>query len=63
VGKRCYGSSDEPIPKDFWFNNDFEWFSMLRGDAHSQSKTSTFQGDRYLSLMTSRVAVERLKDK
>jgi hypothetical protein len=55
-GKRQNYGVHEPIPKDFWFNNDFEWFSMLRWDAHSQSKTSTFQGDRYLSLMTSRVA-------
>jgi hypothetical protein len=62
-GKKQNYGVHEPIPKEFWFNNDFEWFSTLRGDAHSQSKTSTFQGDRYLSLMTSRVAVESLKGK
>jgi hypothetical protein len=60
-GKRENYGVHEPIPKEFWFNNDFEWFSMLRGDARSQSRKSAFQGDRYLSLMTSRAAVESLK--
>jgi hypothetical protein len=62
-GKRQNYGVHEPIPKEFCFNNNFEWFSMLRGDANSQSKTSTFQGNRFLSLMTSRVAVESFKDK
>ena len=60
-GKRQNYGVYEPIAKEFWFENDFEWFSLLRGDGHSQSKKSTFQGDRYLSLMTSRAAVESLK--
>ena len=57
-GKKEMHRVYEPIPKEFWFKNRIDWFSLLRGDAHSESSTRS-HSDRYLSLMTSRAALEK----
>ena len=59
-GKRTQQSVFEPIPREYWFDHRFDWFSLLRNDANSESSKYAFSGDRYLSLMTSRSAVEVL---
>jgi hypothetical protein len=59
-GKRENWAVHQPIPRDYWYQNRIDWFSLLKGDAKSESSTHTFQGDHYLSLMTSKAAVEAL---
>lgn len=59
-GKRENWDVHQPIPRDYWYHNRIDWFSLLKGDAKSESSTQTFQGGRYLSLMTSKAAVEAL---
>jgi hypothetical protein len=51
----------EPIPREFWYENRIDWFSLLRGSAVTESSKHTFNGGRYLELMTSRAAVKKLR--
>ena len=53
----------EPIAKEFWRDNNIEWFSLLNADDHTEpiGRVDT-RGPvhRYSSLMTSRADAERL---
>src|ERR1700730_8191400 len=53
-GKRENWGVHQLIPRDYWYQNRIDWFSLLKGDAKSESSTQSFQGDHYLSLMTSK---------
>jgi hypothetical protein len=57
-GKRYNYGVHEPIPKEFWFNNRIDWFSLLRDDPRVE-RNSTSKGETYTSLMTSRADIER----
>jgi hypothetical protein len=57
-GKRDEYGVHEPIPASYWFANKVEWFSLLRGRERTQSNVSSFTGDQYTSVKTSRTAVE-----
>jgi hypothetical protein len=57
-GRRNQISVYEPIPHEYWYKNRIDWFSLLKGDPKTESSEHSFSGDRYLSLMTSRAAIE-----
>lgn len=42
-GKRQNYGVYEPIAKEFWFENDFEWFSLLRGDGIRNPRNRPFK--------------------
>jgi hypothetical protein len=56
-GKRNSYGVHEPIPKEYWFINRIDWFSLLRNEP-STERNATSTGDAYTSLVTSRAAVE-----
>jgi hypothetical protein len=58
-GKRNNYGVHEPIPKEFWFKNRIDWFSLLRNEPTTEHASTSFNGDSYSALMTSRAAVER----
>lgn len=57
-GRRNQLSVYETISNEYWYKNRIDWFSLLRGDPKTESSEHTFSGDKYLSLMTSRAAME-----
>jgi hypothetical protein len=57
-GKRNSYGVHEPIPKEYWFINRIDWFSLLRNEP-STERNAISMGEPYISLMTSRAAVER----
>jgi hypothetical protein len=57
-GKKKTGGVYEPIPREFWFKNQIEWFGLLKDAALSESSIGN-QGERYFFLMTSRAAMEK----
>jgi hypothetical protein len=56
-GKREPYGVHEPIPREYWFTNRFEWFDLLKGKPSSEPSKGAFKGDSYSSLMTSKEAV------
>jgi hypothetical protein len=48
----------EPVPHEYWFDNRIEWFDLLKDKPSTEVAIGSVRGERYLSLMTSRKAVE-----
>jgi hypothetical protein len=49
-GKRNNYGVHEPIPKEYWFSNRVDWFSLLRDEPKTE-RNATSNGDAYTSLM------------
>jgi hypothetical protein len=59
-GKRKENGVFEPIAREFWFENQIEWFDLLRDNPRTEPRFSTKHAvARYLDLMTSRAQVEK----
>lgn len=58
-GKPSPNSTYEPIPATFWTMHQPEWFSLLRGEAHTEAATADGANGRYIDLMASRAEFER----
>jgi|GEM_PF-5627232 len=59
-GQRRREGPFELIEPDFWLSNQIEWFSLLRGDAHTEPLNNATGRAVYEHLMVSRAEIERL---
>lgn len=50
----------EPIPSEFWTDNQIEWFSLLKGEPSTASLRQSDNSAKYALLMTNRGDVQRL---
>lgn len=58
-GKRTSHGVYEEITREYWANYQAEWFSLLRGEAHTERTSLTVDDSRYIELMASKVEFER----
>jgi hypothetical protein len=64
VAKSLAGIFDDrgtDFRESIWYENRFDWFSLLKSDDKTEPANKTFGGDNYSSLMTSRTMVEALR--